>query len=49
VIDQREIRDTDHGRNQDIKNRLPHVQLLLNSTKDTGEFTFGGFANQHGH
>lgn len=34
VIDQREIRNTDHGRNEDIKNSLTHLQLLLNSTKD---------------
>jgi hypothetical protein len=37
VIDQSEIRDTDHGGNQDVENRLPHLQLLLNSTKDEGE------------
>jgi len=34
VIDQCEIGHADHGRDQDIENRLPHVQLLLNSTKD---------------
>jgi len=40
MIDQREVRDADDGRYQDIENRLTHIALLLNSTT-FGDVTSG--------
>jgi hypothetical protein len=45
MIDQCEVGHANHGRNQNIENRLPHVQLLLNSARDVSLFTFGGPAS----
>ena len=43
MIDQREIGDADHGRYQNIENRLTHLHLLLNSVRRLAtEERFGG-------
>jgi hypothetical protein len=43
MIDQREIGDADHGRYQNIENRLTHLDLLLNSVRRLAtEERFGG-------
>jgi hypothetical protein len=39
MIDECKICQANDGRNYDIENRLTHLQLLLNSMNDEGEFT----------
>jgi hypothetical protein len=42
MIDQREIGDADHGRYQNIENRLTHLHLLLNSVRRLVTEELGG-------
>jgi len=47
MIDQREIGHADDGRYQNVKNRLTHIDLLLNSTEHEGNVNSGVAAILH--
>jgi hypothetical protein len=50
MIDQGEVGDADHGRNQHIENRLAHVRSSSTQQVTKGKMMhFGGPAHQQGH